>query len=1144
MNSLELRKLLLGSTLLVGSAYWAATPSFAQEASDETDIIETITEEVEDSDDSVGGDVIVTGSRIKRDTFSSISPLQVIKTETSIQSGLLDSATILQQDESAAGLQIDATFQGFVLDNGPGSQTIDLRGLGAARTLVTLNGRRVGPSGVEGAPVSASVNQIPASLTERTDLLLDGASSVYGSDAVAGVVNVVMRKDFDGFEAFAQGDLTEQGNNSNYTVSGSWGKAWDRGSFGIGLDYDFRDEVTFADRDFLAGCDKHVEITEDGEIRNVSIRNDTLFQEYYNGFRASPTDTTECRNGGVTRSLFQFGGPSGVVYASPNGVDDTNIGLIGYVDQNLGPVPVDSDGDGVQDFGFRDFGRGGNVLDTSFISEQKRASLWTYGEYTFEGEANITPFFEVLYTDTQITSDSGAPQLFPTVGAQNPFNPCGAFAAQDCGAAVAGVATDPDFVERWNIYQRDRDPNRDGDTRDARICATFAGGLFDNAACTPSLFGLGFASGPLDVQPIVSVEGDRDNVQVDIGNLHAVGGFKGDIPFLNGFKTLNNFSFETSLTLSRSSGTSVRRGIRGDRLNLALGNDIVTGAPLGLAPCEVQPGTQLSSDVTAGCVPVNLFATSLTDTIVGTFASQAETDFLFDTREFKTVYEQTIWNGFITGNLIEAPAGDIAVVLGAELRVDDLESLPNAVAADGLFFGFSSDLGTIGKKTTKELFGELDIPLVADKPFFRELDMNLSGRITDDELYGTNYTYSLKGGWRPVDSLLLRGSFGTSFRAPNLRENFLGGQTGFNTFFDPCVVPPDAFSNLNGETVFDPSLDTRDPDLLARCVREGVDPLTLGGGNNNGVNGAEISSAGSLDLEPERSNALTLGFSFEQPFTDWMDLTLGMSYYRIEVNQSVINPTGQFLINDCFAADRPVSERGLSCPRISRDDDGFIDFLAGGFLNRDTELVRGVDYNLSASKEFSAFDQPMELTITSRANNLLNRSTIDLDDNGNPDLQSFAGEFSFPRWTGRVSANLDIDSKWDLFWQTRWIGSVAQDEEFLDDFSNAFGIDSRDAAGDPGSDGFADFIGDTCGGPVVGDVNCRDVGFADDYFVHTASVGYTADTWTIRAGVSNVFNTSPPEVDGDEVFSISNTPIGNGYDLNGRRFFASVRKSF
>ncbi len=92
------------------------------------------------------------------------------------------------------------TYQRVRTRQRPGTSTVDLRGLGAERTLVLINGRRAAPSGVEGAPVSPDLNVIPSSLVQRYEILLDGASSVYGSDAVAGVANIILRKDFDGLE--------------------------------------------------------------------------------------------------------------------------------------------------------------------------------------------------------------------------------------------------------------------------------------------------------------------------------------------------------------------------------------------------------------------------------------------------------------------------------------------------------------------------------------------------------------------------------------------------------------------------------------------------------------------------------------------------------------------------------------------------------------------------------------------------------------------------------------------------------------------------------------------------------------------------------------------------------------------------------
>jgi len=1125
MKSIDLKTLLLGSSLLAGTFAYS-TIGYAQETPVATadEVIEIV--ETEEAADTKKKDVIiVTGSRIKRDTFSSISPLQIITAESSLKAGLIDPAQILQQSESASGQQIDATFQGFVLNNGPNSQTLNLRGLDPSRTLVLVNGRRLAPSGVEGAPTSVSINQIPGSLVDRYDILLDGASSIYGSDAVAGVANVILRQDFDGFEVIGNVGRAEQGGNTDYTIAGNWGGNNDRGFIGIGAEYDFRDEVRLFDKDFLAGCDRNVEITESGEIRHRDIGDATRFDVWFGGFQAADGDGVlgECKASGITNRLFETGGTFGSTYYQGGA---GNTGIPGYIDQNLFGVPVDANQDGVQDFGFQEFSPNGTV-DRSFISEQKRATIMAYGEYTLEGDMNLTPYFEALYVDTRTFADAGQPQLFPTVGANNPFNPCGVNGV-DCGSNNFNF--DADFVTRWGQYYADTDPNRDGNTGDQRICAVFG---IPAASCTPFIFGFGPGDlvGPVDVIPVVGVVGDRNTVESTQKNLRLVFGMKGDLPQLS-FGSLSDWTFDASLSYSRSKGYSNRRGIRDDRLNFALGNDLASGNPNGQAPCTAAPGQVIRPDVLAGCVPVNLFAPSLIGVTSGDFASQAERDYLFDDRTFDTTIAQTIWSGYITGNLMELPAGSLSAVFGGEYRLDELNSDPSEVASEGLFFGFFSDSGANGKKATRELFVEFDIPIMADKPFFRKLEANLSGRLTDDEFYGTNYTYAAKAGWRPFDSLLLKASYGTSFRAPNLRENFLNGQSGFSNFFDPCVVPPSArTTDFAGNETYNPTNDVREQTTRDRCVREGLDPTALGLNSGNfGLVNAEISRSGTFDLDPETSSNLNLGVSFQQPWWDGFDLDLGLNYYRIEVNQGIIEPGGQFLINDCYLGEQDVANRSPFCSRIGRDSDNFVDLIDAGFANIADDIVAGFDLNARFSKEFNAMDRPMDFSLDFRANNLQQRSTGQLDDNGDLITTDFEGRFGFPSWTGRLRADIDVDDKWNASWTARYIGSVAQSDAGVDDFGDALGTSGT--------------FSDTCGGTFVGDVLCRDVGFADSYIIHSASVGYTSDTWRVIVGVSNLFDKAPPEVDGSEVFSISNVPIGNGYDLFGRRFFVNARKSF
>jgi len=141
-------------------------------------------------------EVIVTGSRIKRDGFSAAQPIDVILTEEAVSRGIADVGSLLQTTSIAAGSSqvTSATSTEFVQNGGIGATTLSLRGLGPNRTLTLLNGRRAGPAGTRGSTSSFDLNILPLAALERVEILKDGASSVYGSDAVAGVVNFITKK--------------------------------------------------------------------------------------------------------------------------------------------------------------------------------------------------------------------------------------------------------------------------------------------------------------------------------------------------------------------------------------------------------------------------------------------------------------------------------------------------------------------------------------------------------------------------------------------------------------------------------------------------------------------------------------------------------------------------------------------------------------------------------------------------------------------------------------------------------------------------------------------------------------------------------------------------------------------------------------
>jgi iron complex outermembrane receptor protein len=1053
-------------------------PAIAQDDDDSDVMAQADEEEVEE--------ITVTGSRLKRDTYSSISPLQVITGQISREVGLIDAGDILQESTASAGQQIDLTFQGFVLDNGPGATTVSLRGLGEARTLVLVNGRRLAPAGVEGAPFAANLDLVPASLVQQYDLLLDGASSVYGSDAVAGVANIILRKDFDGFELESYSRIPEHGGGVENTLSAVWGRNWDRGFIGVGAEFVDSERVTLEDRPWTAGCNRHHEITQEtGEFRSE--------EQFYNNVYGMEWD--DCRLGLLAgRVSVPF---SGSIYYTPG---YTNGGWPDFSESSIFGFGVDGNGDGSADVNFRSYDLNGkpSQQNSDLFPERQTMNFMAYGEYTFEGEANITPYFEVMYSELEFLSNSSEGQLFPTVPALNPFNICNAATPdRDCGLAYDALMNNPFFVQQ---------------VLNAFGCDPSAGGSCDQTRG---------AIGPAASVPIVSVAGDRNFTAVEGEQLRTVIGARMDLPFLN-VGSLSDWSFDIYGSFSKSDAVSARRGIRGDRLDHALGWNSTTNTP-----CVNDTFAELAPDVEPGCVPVNLYAPSLYQVgspgspVTSDFATQAERDYLFDDRNFDTVYEQTIISAYVTGEIFELPAGGVMFGLGLETRNDEIKSIPDAVARDGLFFGFFSDGGATGEKDTDEIFAEVELPLLAGVRGFEELTFNASARYTDDELYGSGNTESFKVGWRPVESLLLRGTFGTSFRAPNLRENFLQAQSGFGNIFDPCFIPDDALDPLTGE--YNPALDDREAQVLQNCQANGVDPTIA---NNNGFNvfSTEVARGGATDLFAEESESWSAGMAFDQPWTNAFDLAISATYYEIEVTNTIIEPSGQFIVNDCYNS---LTGNSVFCSRITRDlsDPTFpvIDIIDSGFINREAEKARGVDVNLTFSDTWTFFERPYDITLDVQANRQLERSTLFVDDEGNEDTDTFQGEWGFPDWTLRSGIRVEY-SDFRFTWETRYMSSVNQDPDGVDDWGTAFDIS------------------DTCG--VTDDLTCRDYGDADNYFLNNVSLYYFGDRWTFGGGIRNVFDEEPPVVDGTEVLAINNTPIGYGYDINGRVYFVNIGVNF
>lgn len=1113
MNSMP-RVAAFVAAILLGGGPWTAT--FAQDAAAEA---EADQQDEEDAQQQAGDDadhaveeVVVTGSRLKRNVYTSITPLQIISADVKREAGLVDAGAILQESSTAAGVQYDLTFEGFVLRDGVGTVTANLRGLGASRTLVLINGRRVAPAGVEGVPSNPDLAIIPGILVQQYDQLLSGASSIYGSDAVAGVINAILKKDFDGFILDAFVRVPQHGAGREDTHALSWGYNGDRGFVGVGLEYTNNETVTLDDRPWTAGCERHHEIDTNGKIRNRDLYFTSRF-----GVRWDDDCT--------------LGNPAGII-VTPNAgwlyftPGRSNGGWPNWTDAWEGrwSYYVASGDDGYADINLREYSRNGRMQHQNLFSPRTTFKAMTYGEYTFEGESNLTPYFELLYTGLDSSTNGGELPVFGVaVPAGNPFNLCNPAAegGVDCGLARDAMWNSPgfkrQFAERFEYYCAPRNIAPEN--------------------CTPAGFGLlTGALGPLPTEPYFIARGDRSIFMRSTSSWRGVVGLTGDMPFLNK-GSLADWSFDVSLTHSIADSTAVRSGTREDRLRLALGQYSTTDTPcennIDEATRTARRLDELRADTAPGCVPVNLFAESLHAGVIGDFATLAERDYLFDNRDFQTKYTQSVLSAFVTGTLFEMRTGAVQAVLGFDYRKDDIESIPDAVARDGLLFGFFSDGGAVGDKVIQEFYGEVELPLVGDRVGAREVTVNVSGRWTDDEYYGGAATGAAKIGWRPVDSLLIRMAAGTSYRSPNLRELFLRPQSGFNQVYDPCYIPEEAYAidAFGGRDAgYQAELDEREPHVLERCRAQGVDP-TLAWSGGTTTYWVEISAEGSFDLDEETSLSKSFGFSWSQPFTSVFDLNISMNYYDIEIENTIIEPSHGYIVFDCYQSE--VSA-GTLCDAITRDlsdpTDPRMTYIAKEFINRDNETVRGVDLNVAFNRTFTILDRPVDVGLDITGHRLIERTTLQINDAGERDFTRSHRYFAYAEHRGDIQLRADYD-RWRLVWSARYIGNYQSRPEQVEPFGNVTMLNSTAFAS-------------TCLGPPT-DANCKDVETLSDYWLHTASVRYGADEWSLNVGVRNVFDRPPPKLSPREHWTLTNNvPRGLGYDLNGRAYYLDFRYAF
>jgi outer membrane receptor protein involved in Fe transport len=232
------RRLPLAALLVTSALAGWPGQALAQEATDAS-----IAAEASPKDDA---DIIVTGSRIARRDFVAQTPIVTVGPERLLSTGQITVERTLSQLPQF-GLGENSTQTGF---GTTGQATLNLRGLGSARNLVLLDGRRLQPSNIQQV---VDVNTIPLPLIESVEIITGGASAVYGSDAIAGVINFRTRDDFEGLQIDGTGTVTDEGDGATRDISATYGHNFGggRGNFVVSIGYSDRDPVDFQSRPFF-----------------------------------------------------------------------------------------------------------------------------------------------------------------------------------------------------------------------------------------------------------------------------------------------------------------------------------------------------------------------------------------------------------------------------------------------------------------------------------------------------------------------------------------------------------------------------------------------------------------------------------------------------------------------------------------------------------------------------------------------------------------------------------------------------------------------------------------------------------------------------------------------------------------------------
>jgi len=856
--------------------------------------------------------IVVTGSRIARPDYSSNSPIVTVgqdllqnSSTSAVEQNLNKLPQFTPEKTPTLGGDIQATPT-----NTPGSATVSLRGIGSNRNLVLIDGRRATPAN---ASMAVDINTIPSAAIERVEIISGGASSTYGADAVGGVVNFILKKNFQGIMVDGQMGITQRGDGQEYKISGIMGTdfADGRGNISIALETNNRSKSLRIERPWFRA--QYADPTVGGNYFFPTYSGITQAgggnQDYQDKLNSMFPNRDPGTNVSATGSLYFLGNTpftmgAGSV-ANLSGVSNFPTNLIdGYVTK-------------------KDINGG---LSQNFPEDYINLPLNRFNFYA-RGSYEINDWVSVI--------------------AQGYFNKAHTATVQQPGPIVGG----------WNVVIP-RYAN-DSDWLPANL-VTLLNARGHNQAVDPDDPDAGTvfvseANNPWSVTGYVPGLGNRE-VFSDVYTYNMVAGFEGKIPGTDWTWDVTGSRGE-SVTNALTTGVASLERLRAVMTapNFGAGFSTQGNAAGGFfgassATCTTGLNPFSGADVSADCIA----------------AVKA------DLKETATM-TQTVWEANAQGKVLDLPAGDLRASVGATYRDNKYVFLEDTLKTSGTSFqdqalGIYPANNIDASISSKEIYGEISIPLLRDIPGIKLLELIGGIRYADSSMTGGSTTWKVEANWEVTNWLRFRGSYNKAQRAPNMGELFSFTQNfALLTGGDGCSTGnPFSYSanpaNANGAAVkalcsalMDKTNIPGQPANSVSYYGNGLDPSdpayiapSAGSVSTSTAPGFAFPYfIGNPNLTPEDAKTWTVGGVISSPSNApaLSGMRLTVDYYNIKVNNAIGLQSGQTLQQLCLdSAFNPTFDpNNFFCNNFQRGTGGGIGAVRLAYTNTGAFRTSGLD---------------------------------------------------------------------------------------------------------------------------------------------------------------------------------------------------------